>query len=71
MVLHAVDALLHRVEVQLKSIVRDLPPLFERFYASQDLRTCGKCGAVHPGKGGVERGGRASRAAAYYRIRTR
>jgi 3-hydroxyanthranilate 3,4-dioxygenase len=45
------DSLLHRVEVQLKSIVNDLPPLFERFYASKALRTCGKCGAVHPGKG--------------------
>jgi len=44
-------ALLHRVEVQLKSIVRDLPPLFEKFYVSEKLRTCRKCGAVHPGKG--------------------
>ena len=43
--------LLHRVEVQLKSIVRDLPPLFEKFYASEKLRTCAGCGAVHPGKG--------------------
>jgi 3-hydroxyanthranilate 3,4-dioxygenase len=43
--------LLHRVEVQLKSIVKDLPPLFERFYASEALRTCAKCGAVHPGAG--------------------
>ncbi len=44
-------ALLHRVEVQLKSIVRDLPPLFEGFYASEHLRMCRACGAVHPGKG--------------------
>ena len=44
-------ALLHRVEVQLRSIVRDLPPLFERFYASETLRKCRACGAVHPGKG--------------------
>jgi 3-hydroxyanthranilate 3,4-dioxygenase len=43
--------LVHRVEVQLKSIVRDLPPLFERFYASEKLRTCPSCGTVHPGKG--------------------
>jgi 3-hydroxyanthranilate 3,4-dioxygenase len=43
-------ALLHRVEVQLKSIVRDLPPLFDAFYATERLRTCAKCGAVHPGK---------------------
>lgn len=40
----------HRVEVQLKSIVKDLPPLFDQFYASTDLRTCGKCGTVHPGR---------------------
>ncbi len=45
------QALLHRVEVQLKDIVADLPPLFEQFYASETLRTCRKCGAVHPGKG--------------------
>ena len=44
------NARLHRVEVQLKSIVKDLPPLFERFYASRDLRTCKACGTVHPGK---------------------
>lgn len=45
------DSLIHRVEVQLKSIVRDLPPLFEQFYASRELRTCRSCGAYHPGKG--------------------
>ena len=43
--------LVHRVEVQLKSIVDDLPPLFERFYASADLRQCKGCGTLHPGKG--------------------
>jgi 3-hydroxyanthranilate 3,4-dioxygenase len=42
--------LLHRVEVQLKSIVADLPPLFEAFYRSRESRTCRKCGAVHPGR---------------------
>jgi len=41
----------HRVEVQLKSIVDDLPPLFNAFYASEELRTCPHCEAVHPGKG--------------------
>jgi 3-hydroxyanthranilate 3,4-dioxygenase len=45
------NGLLHRVEVQLKSIVKDLPPLFEQFYASPEHRTCKSCGAVHPGKG--------------------
>lgn len=46
----ACDHRVHRVEVQLKSIVRDLPPLFEQFYASTALRTCEKCGTVHPGR---------------------
>ena len=40
----------HRVEVQLKSIVRDLPPLFEQLYGDAALRKCPACGAVHPGK---------------------
>ena len=47
----ACGALVHRIEVQLKSIVRDLPPLFDRFYASPEIRTCPACGTVHPGKG--------------------
>jgi 3-hydroxyanthranilate 3,4-dioxygenase len=42
--------LLHRADVKLKSIVRDLPPLFEQFYSSESLRKCKHCGAVHPGK---------------------
>ena len=46
----ACHTLLHRVEVQLKSIVRDLPPLFEAFYADPAARTCKHCGTVHPGK---------------------
>src|SRR5262245_43752744 len=37
------DALVHRVELQLQSIVRDLPPLFDGFYASERLRTCSRC----------------------------
>ncbi len=41
---------LHRAEVRLKSLVRDLPPLFDQFYGSEELRTCKVCGAVHPGK---------------------
>ncbi|MDB5999136.1 MAG: 3-hydroxyanthranilate 3,4-dioxygenase, partial [Rhizobacter sp.] len=43
--------LLHRVEVQLKNLVSDLPPLFEGFYASEERRRCGHCGALHPGRG--------------------
>ena len=45
------DALLHRVELQLKDIAADLPPLFEAFYADRKARTCAHCGTVHPGKG--------------------
>ena len=45
------DALLHRVEFHLKDIVRDLPPLFEAFYASESKRRCTACGSLHPGKG--------------------
>jgi 3-hydroxyanthranilate 3,4-dioxygenase len=44
------QALVHRIEVALKSIVRDLPPLYEKFYANEKLRTCPNCGAIHPGK---------------------
>jgi 3-hydroxyanthranilate 3,4-dioxygenase len=40
--------LVHRAEVQLTSIVDDLPPVFERFYASD--RVCPHCTAVHPGR---------------------
>ena len=47
----ACQALIHRAEVQLKSIVRDLPPLFGAFYGDLAARTCRQCGTVHPGKG--------------------
>jgi 3-hydroxyanthranilate 3,4-dioxygenase len=43
-------ALVHRVEVEVKDIVKDLPPLFEAFYSDETARTCKSCGAVHPGK---------------------
>lgn len=42
--------LVHRAELLLTSIVKDLPPVYETFYADEDLRTCGNCGTVHPGK---------------------
>jgi len=42
--------LVHRAEVKLKSIVRDLPLLFDQFYSNESLRKCKHCGAVHPGK---------------------
>ena len=47
------SGLVHRVEVQLKSIVKDLPPLFEAFYASTEKRKCPHCGQFHPGKRSV------------------
>ncbi len=42
--------LVHRAEVLLKSIVRDLPPLYEHFYSDKDARTCPNCKTIHPGK---------------------
>lgn len=44
-------AVIQRHEVQLESIVDDLPRLYERFYASRDEeRRCPSCGQVHPGR---------------------
>jgi 3-hydroxyanthranilate 3,4-dioxygenase len=40
----------HRVELEIKDIVKDLPPLFKAFHDSTERRTCRKCGIVHPGK---------------------
>lgn len=43
--------LIKRYEMALKSIVDDLPPVYEQFYATSDTeRTCSNCGTVHPGK---------------------
>lgn len=41
---------IHRREVQLESLVADLPPVFEEYYASEELRTCGNCGFLDPGR---------------------
>jgi 3-hydroxyanthranilate 3,4-dioxygenase len=38
------------VEVEVKNIVNDLPPLYDAFYADAKARTCPNCGVVHPGK---------------------
>jgi 3-hydroxyanthranilate 3,4-dioxygenase len=43
-------ALVHRVEVSVKHLVNDLPPLYEAFYADSKARTCKACGALHPGR---------------------
>ena len=42
--------LVHRAELHLTSIVDDLPPVYAAFYASEEARTCGSCGTLHPGK---------------------
>lgn len=44
-------ALVHEVELQVRDIVEDLPPVFTAFYGDEQARTCGGCGALHPGKG--------------------
>ena len=41
--------LVHRVTVNVQNIVKDLPPLFEAFYAGR--RQCPQCGQIHPGRG--------------------
>jgi 3-hydroxyanthranilate 3,4-dioxygenase len=43
--------LLYEVELQVRDIVTDLPPVFQTFYADEQARTCAGCGALHPGKG--------------------
>ena len=41
----------HRSEIQLRSIVTDLPKVFDAFYASDDTaRRCPSCGTVHAGR---------------------
>jgi 3-hydroxyanthranilate 3,4-dioxygenase len=42
--------LVHEVELQVTDIVVDLPPVFEQFYADENVRECVQCGAVHPGR---------------------
>jgi len=46
----ACAALVHRVEAEVRHVVRDLPPLYRAFYADTEARTCPNCGTVHPGK---------------------
>lgn len=42
--------LVHRVEVQLQHIARDLPPVFAAFASDEVKRTCRHCGEIHPVK---------------------
>jgi 3-hydroxyanthranilate 3,4-dioxygenase len=39
---------LHEEFLPLKNIVKDLPPLFDRFWNNEGARTCKKCGHVMP-----------------------
>jgi 3-hydroxyanthranilate 3,4-dioxygenase len=43
-------SLLHRREVQVANIVRDLPPVFEEYYGNPDLQLCKSCGFRNPRK---------------------
>jgi 3-hydroxyanthranilate 3,4-dioxygenase len=45
------DALVHEVELQVRDIVVDLPPVFSAFYDNEQARVCRRCGTLHPGKG--------------------
>ena len=45
------DALVHEVELQVRDIVADLPPVFEEFYNNEAARKCSRCGTLHKGKG--------------------
>jgi 3-hydroxyanthranilate 3,4-dioxygenase len=44
------QGLVYRIEVFVKDIVKDLPPLYQAFYVDEGKRTCPHCGTLHPGK---------------------
>ena len=44
------QGLVHRIELKVKDLVKDLPPLYEAFFSDEKARTCKHCGTVHPGK---------------------
>ena len=41
---------LHEEYLHVNDIVKDLPPVFERFYGDVSARTCKRCGTVMPAK---------------------
>jgi 3-hydroxyanthranilate 3,4-dioxygenase len=43
-------ALVHRAELKIRHIVRDLPPIYEAFHNNAAARKCPSCGTIHPGK---------------------
>ncbi|HEY7247763.1 MAG TPA: 3-hydroxyanthranilate 3,4-dioxygenase [Xanthobacteraceae bacterium] len=45
----ACGALVHRIEAKVQHLVKDLPPLYESFYADAAARKCKQCGTIHPG----------------------
>ena len=45
----ACGELVHRIEVQVEHVVKDLPPLYAAFDADEGARKCRNCGALHPG----------------------
>ncbi|MGI5219385.1 3-hydroxyanthranilate 3,4-dioxygenase [Nocardia sp. CA-290969] len=44
------NAPVHEVELQVRDIVADLPPVFEEFYNNVRARECSECGALHRGR---------------------
>jgi 3-hydroxyanthranilate 3,4-dioxygenase len=44
----ACDRLLYEEFIELKDIEKDLPPVFARYYASPEHRSCRRCGWVMP-----------------------
>lgn len=44
------NGLVHRIELKVGDLVKDLPPLYEAFFADEKARTCKHCGALHPGR---------------------
>ncbi|MDJ0917078.1 MAG: 3-hydroxyanthranilate 3,4-dioxygenase [Woeseiaceae bacterium] len=44
------DALLYEEFIQVSDIVKQLPPIFDRFYASEQNRTCRHCGTIKAAK---------------------
>ncbi|MCX0271836.1 3-hydroxyanthranilate 3,4-dioxygenase [Nocardia zapadnayensis] len=44
------NAPVHEIELQVRDIVADLPPVFEEFYNDESARRCSECGALHRGR---------------------
>ncbi|MDA0238973.1 MAG: 3-hydroxyanthranilate 3,4-dioxygenase [Proteobacteria bacterium] len=44
------NALVHRSELLLRDIYKDLPPVFEAYYGDAGARQCPDCGHQNPGK---------------------